>query len=537
MRATSPSGPSRMARMFAVALVVCLLPAGADAGATDTRPALVVDTTFTIVTADPQRSFDATASLVERAVYDTLLTYGTGSSNTPVPLLADSYTSADHARTWTFRLRHDVRFADGTPLTSADVVFSFRRLINLDGRPSFLLRGDTVSARGPYTVVIRSVTPVVAMPQIVASTSLGVLNSKLARLNGATDGKDASTTDTAENWLNSGASAGVGSGPYVLASYDPTTQITLAPNEHYWGARDPAWGAVVVRNLIAASQLLDVQRGTHEIAIDLSLAQARTIGDDTRLRVTVSPSPWVFLLFTNESRQGLEGHVESSLPGGGSLRPRLRIAGRGRGPGHDPGTRSDPELDPRLVTTARSRPHERGKGGGRARRRPVWAVRASHSNIRALSPRTAFRSRRSPRRCRRTSRRSGSTSVSTASPRRSGSRTTSATRWPSDSPHGRSTTRIRSTFWRSCRASSSVAMSAGMRAPTRQSRALAARARRTLGTDARAEIFRRIQLELNRHGPFFPLIQPTQVFVTTRDITGARFNLVYQLDITRTAPR
>ena len=66
--------------------------------------------------------------------------------------------------------------------------------------------------------------------------------------------------------------------------------------------------------------------------------------------------------------------------------------------------------------------------------------------------------------------------------------------------------------------------------------ALAATARQTLGTAARAEIFRRLQIELNRDGPFFPLIQPTQVFVTTRDITGARFNLVYQLDITLTAP-
>ena len=522
--------------MFAVALVVCLLPAGADAGATGTRPALVVDTTFTIVTADPQRSFDATASLVERAVYDTLLTYGTGSSNTPVPLLADSYTSADRARTWTFRLRHDVRFADGTPLTSADVVFSFRRLINLDGRPSFLLRGDTVSARGPYTVVIRSVTPVVAMPQIVASTSLGVLNSKLARLNGATDGNDASTTDTAENWLNSGASAGVGSGPYVLASYDPTTQITLAPNEHYWGARAPAWGAVVVRNLIAASQLLDVQRGTHEIAIDLSLAQARTIGDDTRLRVTVSPSPWVFLLFTNESRQVSKvtsnRHFQEAVRYGLDYESLVAVAG--------PGTIQAPGVIPSSILGSlpqRDRVHTNAE-------KAVAELEASGLGSPSVTleyPSTVTQN---------------GVPFSTIAQKvqanlaavgiHVGLDGVTPSIWLEDYVSNKMAFGLASrqvdypdpldflAFMPGELVGGHVGWNAGAD-PTIE--ALAARARRTLGTDARAEIFRRIQLELNRRGPFFPLIQPTQVFVTTRDITGARFNLVYQLDITRTAPR
>ena len=71
-------------------------------------------------------------------------------------MAARGYRASRDARTYTFELRRDIRFADGTPMTAADVVFSFRRLINLKGNPSFLLAGVTVSARGKYTVVLRS---------------------------------------------------------------------------------------------------------------------------------------------------------------------------------------------------------------------------------------------------------------------------------------------------------------------------------------------------------------------------------------------
>ena len=88
-------------------------------------------------------------------------------------------------------------------MTAADVVFSFRRLVNLKGNPSFLLAGVTTSARGKYTVILRSETPNTAIPAIVANTSLGIVNSKLAQRHGATDRVGADKTDKAEKWFNS----------------------------------------------------------------------------------------------------------------------------------------------------------------------------------------------------------------------------------------------------------------------------------------------------------------------------------------------
>ena len=200
-----------------------------------------------------------------------------------------------------FNLRRNVHFADGTPLTAADAVFSFRRLINLKGNPSFLLDGVTVSARGRYTVILRSKTPNAALPSILTNTSLGIVNSKLVRKHGGTAAVGADKNDKAEQWLNSAASRGAGSGPYLLQRYSTTSQITLVPNPRYWGSNKAAFKTVVVRNMIAPTQLINIQRGKHEVAIDLSADQAQTIKGNKRLNVRTQPSTWTFWLFANNN--------------------------------------------------------------------------------------------------------------------------------------------------------------------------------------------------------------------------------------------
>jgi peptide/nickel transport system substrate-binding protein len=66
---------------------------------------------------------------------------------------------------------------------------------------------------------------------------------------------------------------------------------------------------------------------------------------------------------------------------------------------------------------------------------------------------------------------------------------------------------------------------------------LAAKARITTATKARQTIYRQIQRRLNAVGPFFPLLQPTQVFVSTKDLKNAVFNAQYQVDVTQVAPK
>ncbi len=262
---------------------------------------LVVDRSFEIKTADPQRAFEPTASIVDRGIYDTFFTYKGGDLAHPVPLLVQSWTASKDAKTFTFNLRRNVHFADGTPLTSADVMWSLRRLQNLKGNPSFLLDGVTVSAGGQ--VHGRSAledpehgAPVDPGEHVARDRELEARQE--ARRH---DAAGADKTDKAERWFNSPDSVGAGSGPYALKQYSTTSQIVLTPSPNYWGRDKAAFSSVVVRNMIAPTQLINVQRGKHEVAIDLSSEQALTIKGNKNLKVLTTPSTWVFWLFANNN--------------------------------------------------------------------------------------------------------------------------------------------------------------------------------------------------------------------------------------------
>lgn len=266
----------------------------ATSGGTTTSKSLVVENAFQLTTADPGRMFEPTGVLIDHALYSTLLTFKGGDVKTPVPDLATSYTASPDAKTFTFPLRTDAVFADGTPVTSADVVFSLTRVANIKGNPSFLMAGITVTAPDAHTVVLTSATPNAAIPFIVPNPSLGILNSKAVIAAGGSDAADAATADKAEAALNK---ASEGSGPYTLTSFSKTTQVTLTANPKYFGTK-PTYGKIVVRNVQANVQKLDVLKGAAQVAADLSPAQAQGVSN---VQVVSGASPNVFFLFTNEN--------------------------------------------------------------------------------------------------------------------------------------------------------------------------------------------------------------------------------------------
>ena len=66
---------------------------------------------------------------------------------------------------------------------------------------------------------------------------------------------------------------------------------------------------------------------------------------------------------------------------------------------------------------------------------------------------------------------------------------------------------------------------------------LAAKALVTTSAKDRKSLYQQIQTQLNERGPFMPLLQPTQVFVATSDLTNAVYNSVYSLDVTHVSPK
>jgi peptide/nickel transport system substrate-binding protein len=526
----------RAALAALAALATAAIASAATTGPAAPTATLVVDRSFEIKTADPQRAFEPTAAIVDRGIYDTFFTYNGGDVAHPVPLLVRSWSVSNGAKTYVFNLRKNVHFADGTPLTAADAVFSFRRLINLKGNPSFLLDGVTVSARGRYTVVLKSKTPNAAIPSILTNTSLGIVNSKLVKRHEGTAAVGADKNDKAEQWLNSAASRGAGSGPYLLQRYSTTSQITLVPNPRYWGPRKAAFKTVVVRNMIAPTQLINIQRGTHEVAIDLSADQAQTIRSNKRLNVRTGPSTWVFWLLANNnpdvSTVTSNKHFQNAVRYALDYRSIVRVGG--------PGTIQTPGIIPSMFLGALPRSAAVKQNLARARTELAASgvgnrtitlefpsdftingvpfaslAQRVQSNLQAVGFHVDL----------------GGAPVGTWLQKyRDGKMAFGLSLWGPDYPDP----------------SDYLAFMPGELVGTRAGwpkgsdptiERLAAKARTTVTRTARQTIYRQIQRRLNRVGPFFPLIQPTQVFVSTKDLRNAVFNPQYQIDVTRVRPR
>ena len=96
-------------------------------------------------------------------VYESLVTVD--DNGLPQPLLAESWTESGGGQTWTFTLRENITFSDGTPLTAQDVVASGQYILNLAKNDQGLDRGfygnirymvSSFSAQDDRTVVVKA---------------------------------------------------------------------------------------------------------------------------------------------------------------------------------------------------------------------------------------------------------------------------------------------------------------------------------------------------------------------------------------------
>lgn len=195
----------------------------------DTEPATeaAADTSFVYANpfsffdVDPSSSFSSENILLQN-VYETLTVYNPpGSAELLSPGLATAWESNEDSTSWTFTLRDDVTFHDGTAMTADDVIASITRTQTLDLGPAFIfLSIIEMNAPDPQTVEFTLEFP--APLDLVMSSNYGAY---------IMSAEAAATTDA--EWFNAGNSGGTG--PYMIDSYDPTGSTMLTQHVDYWG--------------------------------------------------------------------------------------------------------------------------------------------------------------------------------------------------------------------------------------------------------------------------------------------------------------
>ena len=193
------------------------------------------------------------------------LTRTNGVTTEVEPALASRWDISEDGLRWTFHLRPDVTWSDGVPLTAADVVFTFTRLVYNPEIPSsardiFTIDGKEIEVRAVDAQTVEFLLPVPFAP---FARALGTEILPAHRVQPLVD----SGTFTSAWGLDSAPEEIVGTGPFLLAQYLPGQHVRLVRNPRYWrqddaGRRLPYLDEVKL--LIVSSQdieLLKFQEG------------------------------------------------------------------------------------------------------------------------------------------------------------------------------------------------------------------------------------------------------------------------------------
>lgn len=228
-----------VAAVAAVIAVVAAQLAGCGTSDPDERRVLRRGTTGEIVTLDPQFSLQNEASSALKDLYEGLVRLDPRGRIQPA--VARSWTVSADGLAYTFELREDARWSDGTPLTAADFVFSLRRLVD----PA------TASPHAALLSMVGGASEIIAgkrLPEALAVTARGdhVLEIELdyaapyllsVLAHAATAPLHRESIERFDRLFTRPGNL-VSNGPYVLAQRLEQQYVELARNPYY-GERSP----------------------------------------------------------------------------------------------------------------------------------------------------------------------------------------------------------------------------------------------------------------------------------------------------------
>jgi len=216
-----------------------------------------------------------------------------------VPQLAASYSEGSDGLTWTFKLKHNLMFSDGTPLTSQDVVYSIDRALQpavksytssiylglikdsdkLNAGKIKTIIGDSLLAPDPNTVKIITNKKASYFLDALSYSCSYVVEKSLV------DKYGAHFTDH----LNEG---GGGAGPFKVSEYTHGKQIVFVPNPNYYGPKPQLTKLVYPFYNKADSMYAAYQAGQVDLTgiLSANLAEAKKLPNNQYHQV---PQLWI----------------------------------------------------------------------------------------------------------------------------------------------------------------------------------------------------------------------------------------------------
>lgn len=282
-------------RAWGIGLVLLAVVAVSTATAAPPKDAMVIGLLAEPVTMDPPQITDLNSTRVIKRMFEGLTAQELGTYKI-IPGLAQSWDISKDGLTYTFRLRPNVKFHDGTPLTAEAVKFCFDRQMNDQGPfyatgtypyvKGFLGNVAGVEVVNPTTVQIRLKSPLTPFLQYLAHHSLYIYSP-----------------DALKKWGKDIVKHPVGTGPFKLETWEPGVRVVLARNDQYWDGAPKVRQAIYVPIIEAQARLSAIKTGEIDMTMDVppdSLADLRK-DPDVVVAETNSSAVWYVALNTRHA--------------------------------------------------------------------------------------------------------------------------------------------------------------------------------------------------------------------------------------------
>jgi peptide/nickel transport system substrate-binding protein len=265
-------------RTTALACVALLAAAASPALAQKKGGSLTVGVELDIPGFDPLKVgvYDTSANIAAALIFDTLTTLG--NDGKAKPKLAVSWTHSDDLKTWTFKLRPDVKFQDGTPFNAEAVKWNFDRQKDPKNacRCAYYVSYITsIDAKDDLTVVFNLRDPAVDMPALLTRPDQNSSMHSPAAIQAKGDDYNRNP---------------VGTGAFIVKSWTAGDRMVLERNPNYWNKDEVRLDRVVLRPLPdSQSRFASLQSGETDVvwADEFEADNIAKAGKDKSLQVLV----------------------------------------------------------------------------------------------------------------------------------------------------------------------------------------------------------------------------------------------------------
>src|SRR5258705_1584523 len=242
---------------------------------------------------DPHKVPAFTSARVFELVYSYLMRLDESLAVQPDLAEAMPTVSAD-GKTVTVKIRSGVKFHNGDPLTSADVKYTYDRIIDQKTAAvarSFFTDVDTIAAPDATTVVFNLKAPNAALLAYMAHPNTGIVSKKIGEANA-----DLSKKETA-----------IGSGPFKLVEWVPDNFMRFEANKDYYVTGQPYLDGIRINVVPDESGLAAALRTkAADMAIITDAKVAKTLRSEAAVTLDAKPSLSYNLLFMNTKRPPLD---------------------------------------------------------------------------------------------------------------------------------------------------------------------------------------------------------------------------------------